>query len=68
VTFNEPTSASIGCSARLLQHEQTQGRGDGFIPVQAPTKHHIAINLKVHQGDRNHRSAAVLARADEVIE
>jgi len=36
--------------------------------VQAPTKHHIAINLKVHQGDRNHRSAAVLARADEVIE
>ena len=38
------------------------------LPVQAPTKYHPAINLKIAKGLGLTVPASLLARADQVIE
>jgi putative tryptophan/tyrosine transport system substrate-binding protein len=48
---------------RIVKGEKT-----GELPVILPTSFHILVNLKTAKALRFEISAAVLARADEVIE
>ena len=45
-----------------------KGEKTGELPVILPTSFHILVNLKTAKALRFEISAAVLARADEVIE
>jgi putative ABC transport system substrate-binding protein len=38
------------------------------LPVQAPVRYELAVNLKTREGIRSHRAPSLLATADEVIE
>ncbi|MGH7322084.1 MAG: ABC transporter substrate-binding protein [Candidatus Rokuibacteriota bacterium] len=45
-----------------------KGAKPGDLPVEQPTKFELVVNLKGREGARLHHPAAVLARADQVIQ
>ena len=45
-----------------------RGEKPGELPVEAPTRFELSINLQDRQGARPRSTASLLARADEVIE
>ncbi len=67
ISYGPTTSTSTGRSGRL-RRPHPQGREAADLPVQAPIKYELVINLKTAKALGLDVPAQLLARADEVIE
>jgi putative ABC transport system substrate-binding protein len=56
----EPSGCSASYVDRILRGEKPSD-----LPVHAPTKYELAINLKAAKGSASKRAATALARASE---
>ena len=61
MSFSSPQT--LGC----LRRSHPQGRETSELPVQAPTKYEMVINLKTAKALGITVPATVLARADQVV-